>query len=87
MRRLVWPAGLALFDEALRVFTECLIEGDLARRVNGVDLSVVSLVGVIRPIPASDVPDYAQMKTRDRNFWRPRCSRSVWESAADTSGS
>src|SRR5580658_6795835 len=32
------------FDEALRVQTERLIEGELARRVNGVDLSIVHLI-------------------------------------------
>src|SRR5277367_175470 len=36
--------GWRFFDEALRVFTERMIEGDLARRVNGVDLSVVYLI-------------------------------------------
>src|SRR5271168_5050823 len=32
------------FDETLRVFTERMIEGELARRVNGVDLPVVYLI-------------------------------------------
>jgi len=36
--------GGRFFDEALRVFTERMIEGELARRVNGVDLSVVYLI-------------------------------------------
>ena len=33
-----------LLDEALRILSECLIEGELASRVNGVDLAVVHLV-------------------------------------------
>jgi len=45
------PGGGRLFgrgrrfsDEAFRVLPERLVEGDLARRVNGVDLSVMYLV-------------------------------------------
>src|SRR5208282_1605997 len=33
-----------LFDEALWVFMECLIEGDLTGRVNGIDLAIMHLV-------------------------------------------
>jgi hypothetical protein len=39
-------------DEALRIFAERLIERDLPRGVDGVDLAVVHLVRVMRPIPA-----------------------------------
>ncbi len=39
-------------DEALRIFAERLIERDLPGGVDGVDLTVVHLIRVMRPIPA-----------------------------------
>jgi len=36
--------GGRFFDEALRVFTERMIEGELARGVNGIDLAIVHLI-------------------------------------------
>src|ERR1700722_15022700 len=55
-------------DEALRVFPECLIEGELASRVYGVDLAVVHLVRgheanpkmvMVLVVPVEEVPTEA----------------------------